>query len=151
MRVRLGIGICALYALAAGGALAAPPTLTPADKAAAFKAAGFKPKGRAWVRCDDTVTMSHQDGSIEAADLNGDGAPEAWVHESSTYCYGNTAEAFVLLTRKGPAWVVLLDEVGVAVERPTKHAGWPDIEVGGPGMGPFPVYRFNGAKYVAGR
>jgi hypothetical protein len=149
--MRLAIGLAALTLLSAASATAAPPTLTGADRAAAFKAAGFKPKGRDWVRCDDTETASRTPGFIEVDDLNGDGAPEAWVRESSTFCYGNTAEAFVLVTRKGSAWVVLLDEVGIAVPRPTKTLGWPDIEVGGPGPGPFPVYRYNGTKYVRGR
>ena len=31
-----------------------------------------------------------------------------------------------------------VSEVGVADVEEPKHAGWPDIEVGGPGMGPFP-------------
>ena len=30
-----------------------------------------------------------------------------------------------------------------------RHAGWHDIEVGGPGLGPFPVFQFNGTTYVA--
>lgn len=126
----------------------AAAALAPADEAAVFEAAGFKHQGAAWIRCDDTVTPSRQTGTIELADLNGDGAPEAWVRESSTFCYGNTAEAFVLLTQTAGRWTVLLDQVGVAVPRETRHRGWPDIEVGGPGMGPFPVYRFNGKSYV---
>ncbi len=149
--LRLGAGLAALILLTPTGARAAPPPLTPADKAAAFKAAGFQQKGREWVRCDDTETASRQSGSIEVADLNGDGAPEAWLKESSLFCYGNTAEAFVLVTKKGSSWVVLLDEVGIADLRKTKTLGWPDIEVGGPSMGPFPIYRFNGSKYVARR
>jgi len=149
--MRLGVCITALTVFATSAAWAATATLTPADQAAAFKAAGFKPKGREWVRCDDTETASHQNGSIEVADLNGDGVPEAWVRESSVFCYGNTAEAFVLLTKKGAGWTVLLDTAGVAMPRKTRTMGWPDIEVGGPGMGPMPVYRYNGTKYVRGR
>jgi hypothetical protein len=147
--MRAVVGILAVMLFAACGAHAAPQPLSLADQAAAFAAAGFKPVGKDWVRCDDTMTESRQRGSIEAADLNGDGVPEAWVRESSTFCYGNTAEAFVLLTKRDGAWVVLLDQIGVAVPRDTRHRGWPEIEVGGPGMGPFPLYRFDGAKYVA--
>jgi hypothetical protein len=147
----IGVGFAVLGLLVATGALAAPAPLTPADKAAAFRAAGFKQKGREWVRCDDTMTPSRQSGSIEVTDLNGDGGPEAWVKEGSTFCYGNTAAAFVLMTRKGPGWVVLLDGVGIPVLRETKSTGWPDIEVGVPGIGPPPVYRFNGTTYVRGR
>ena len=101
------------------------------------------------MRCVDTVTASAMTGFIELADLNGDGSPEAWVRESSSFCYGNTAEAFVLLTRdRSGAWIKLIDEIGMALPLETQHSGWPDIEVGGPGAGPFPVYRFDGTGYV---
>jgi hypothetical protein len=148
--MRIRSGLAALVFLSPAYALAAP-NLSATDTAAAFKAAGFKQTGGEWIRCDDTVTASRMAGFIETEDLNGDGQPEAWVRESSTYCYGNTAEAFVLLTKKNGAWTVLLDEVGIASPRTTKTNGWVDIEVGGPGMGPMPVYRFNGTKYVPRR
>jgi hypothetical protein len=119
------------------------------EKAAIFKAAGFTKKGDKYVRCDDT-TSSSMPGFLEMADLNGDGKEEAFVRESSTFCYGNTAEAFVLVAKddKG-AWTVLLDEVGMALVLETKSkSGWKDIEVGGPGAGPFPHYRHNGKTYA---
>ena len=50
---------------------------------------------------------------ITVADLNGDNANEAFVRESSSFCYGATAEAFVLLAKNAKGeWTVLLDEVG---------------------------------------
>jgi hypothetical protein len=114
-----------------------------------FKAAGFKPKGDRFVHCDEDVSTSDASGRIEMADVNGDGTREAWVTESSTFCYGNTGEFFVLLTRRaGGAWVNLLEAVGVATPLSTKSKGWPDIEVGGQGFGEFPVYAFDGKKYV---
>ena len=135
---------------AAGQTPSAP--ISAAERAAIFKAAGFTPKGAQFVRCGDDPSASYMPGSIELADLNGDGHPEAWVKESSLFCYGNTAEAFVLLskTSKG-GWIRLLDAVGVPTVRTTKTAGWPDIEVGGPGSGPFPIYRFNGRTYTQGK
>jgi hypothetical protein len=144
---RLGPASIALLLLASCAVNAAAASLSPADTAAAFKAAGFARKGAAWTRCDDA--SPGYASNIEAADLNRDGAPEAWVRESSTMCYGATGEAFVLLTKRGPVWTPLLDETGIAVPHAAKHLGWPDIEIGGPGMGPFPVYRFNGTKYVS--
>lgn len=119
-------------------------------KAAVFKAAGFKAKAGKFVRCEDDVTASYMPGFIEWQDLNGDGTDEAFVRESSTFCYGNTAEAVVIVAKdaKG-AWGVVLDEVGVALPLKTKTKGWLDIEVGGPGMGPFPRYRYDGKTYVA--
>jgi hypothetical protein len=141
----------ALFSVGPAMAEAVPAKdMSAADQAAIFKAAGFKAQGDKWVRCDDTTTASAQTGFIEVEDLNGDGANEAWVRESSTFCYGNTAEAFVLLAKdaKG-SWSILLDKVGMALPLDTKSkSGWKDIEVGGPGMGPFPKYRYDGKKYV---
>jgi hypothetical protein len=129
--------------------VAAPPAApSAADKVAIFKAAGFKAKGGQFTRCPEDTAPSHSPGSIEMEDLNADGVAEAWVKESSTFCYGNTAEAFVLLTKDAKTcWRIILDQVGIAVTQTTKHKGWPDIEVGGPGMGPFPVFRWDGTKY----
>jgi hypothetical protein len=148
--LRLAIGLAALSLMTAGQALAVP-ALTPADKTAAFKAAGFKARGAKWIRCEDDPSASAMPGQLEVADLNGDGAPEAWITDSSVFCYGNTAEAFVLVTKTPAGWKVLLDEVGVPTAQAGKHNGWPDIKIGGPGSGPFPVYRFNGTVYAAGR
>jgi hypothetical protein len=120
------------------------------ETAAIFQAAGFKAKGDKFVRCEDDTTASYMAGFIEWDDLNGDGTKEAFVRESSTFCYGHTAEAFVLVAKndKG-AWTVLLDQVGMALVLDSKAKnGWRDIEVGGPGAGPFPKYRFNGTKYA---
>lgn len=140
-----------LGAVAFVGAAQAAETPAPSaeEKAAIFKAAGFKAKGDKYVRCADDTTASYMPGFIEMADLNGDGTSEAWVKESSLFCYGDTAEAFVLVAKndKG-AWTILLDEVGIPVVHETKSKGWPDIEVGGPGFGTFPIYRYDGKKYV---
>ena len=121
------------------------------DKAAIFKAAGFKLKGGRQVRCEDDVTASYMPGIIEPADLNGDGKNEAFVREGSLFCYGNTAEAFVLVGRDAKGkWTVLLDQVGMALVLDTKaENGWKDIEVGGPGLGPFPAFRHDGEGYIS--
>lgn len=142
------LGISILLAIVATAAQAAPIPLSTPERAAAFQAAGFRHWAEGWTRCRDDTSASHMYGTLEVADLNGDGAPEAWIRESSLFCYGNTAESVVLLTRKPSGWTVLLDEVGVALELKTKSGGWPDIEVGGPGFDKMPVYRFNGLKYI---
>src|SRR4029453_11972593 len=55
---------------------AAQATLSPADQAAAFTAAGFKRVAGAWRACEDPGTASYQAGEIEqVVDLNGDGRP----------------------------------------------------------------------------
>ena len=104
--------------------------------------------GRSRSNCDDTDSV-YQGGQLELQDLNGDGSAEAWIRESSSNCFGLTGESFVLLTKKGGVWTPVLDQVGIASTRKAKHLGWPDIEVGGPGMGPFPVFRYNGTRYVS--
>ena len=137
----------AMLALAVAVAGAAEPSA--AERAAIFKAAGFKAKGDKFVRCEDDETMSYSPGRIEMADLNGDGRAEAWVTESSTFCYGNTAEFFVLLTKGASgAWINILEGAAVAMTLETKSNGWPDIEAGGPGFDKVPVYRYDGKKYV---
>ena len=45
-------------------------------------------------------------------------------------------------------WVTMIQQVGVADACESRHNGWPDVLIGGPGMGPFSLYAFNGAKYV---
>jgi hypothetical protein len=119
------------------------------ESAAIFKAAGFKLVGGKQVRCTDDVTASYMPGFIEAEDLNGDGKKEAFVRESSLFCYGNTAEAFVLVGQDAKGdWKLLLDQVGMALVLDSKSkGGWKDIEVGGPGLGPFPKFRHNGKVY----
>ncbi|MEZ5542329.1 MAG: hypothetical protein R3F42_09815 [Pseudomonadota bacterium] len=125
----------------------------PQDLAAAFAAAGFEQAadGR-YVRCrEDPPTLSYTPGQAEVVDLNGDGRPEVWITEGSVFCYGNTGNAFVLLTREGGGWRKLLDEVGTPLQLDSAKDGWPDIEVGGPGFEPFPVYRWDGHGYAPRR
>lgn len=123
--------------------------LSPADRAAVFKAAGFKQQGDAWRRCEEETPMaSSQPGSIELKDLNGDGSPEAIVTESSLFCYGGTEGLVVILAKDGGSWRKVLDEPGMHLVRDTKHGGWSDVEVGGPGLQKQPVYHWNGTSYV---
>jgi hypothetical protein len=137
-------------------AVAEPPpaeALSAADRAAVFEAAGFTQKGDRWIRCvEETPTASYTPGQIEVVDLNRDGRPEAWVTEGSVFCYGNTGQATVLVTKeKDGAWRKVLDEVGVALALETRHLGWPDVEVGGPGFEKVPPHRWNGTTYVQSR
>lgn len=147
------------------GALAGPTVSTAADQAAAppadpqpsapdralvFTAAGFARRGDRWIRCvEETPTASYGPGRIDVTDLNGDGRPEAWVIESSAYCYGGAGQVTVLVTRDADGtWRKILDEVGVAAVRDTTTRGWPDLVVGGPGLAPVPPHRWNGTTYV---
>lgn len=130
--------------------LGAGPAPTPAERTAIFKAAGFKQQGDAWRRCEEETPMaSSQPGSIELVDLNGDGKPEAVVTESSLFCYG-AIEGLVVVLTKGDegGWRKILDDTGMHLVKDTKHGGWLDVEVGGPGLQKQPVYHWNGKTYV---
>ena len=141
---------CALISFFLASAAVAVPTLTPADRAAAFKAAGFALKGKQWRSdCEDPGTASYSPGAIEpVADLNGDGLPEAVVTEGGTFCYGDTGTGFTLVSKQANGgWKIITGDTGIPNFLKTKGvAGWPDIEIGGPGFC-FPVQRWNGKTY----
>lgn len=136
--------------------VAAPAAQTPAARdAAIFGAAGFKQTRRGWESgCDDPGAGAVYDaGKIEQVkDLNGDGRPEAVVVEGGTYCYGNTSQAFWLMSQQADgAWKLIHTDTGIAEFLTTKGVGgWPDISIGGPGFC-FPVVRWNGKEYVSNR
>lgn len=127
------------------GALA----LSDADKVAAMRAAGFKAQGGRWKRCDDPETTSYSPGAIEhVVDLNADGRPEVVITEGGTYCFGNTGQGTVIVSKGAAgAWTVVLDATGIFVPMKTWANGWLEVEIGGPGFTQ-PVYRFNGKTYV---
>lgn len=130
-----------------------PPALSAVDRAAAFKAAGFRLVRGKWRQCDDPGTASYAPGSIApAGDLNGDGQPEAMITESSVFCFGNTGSGYSLVSRSAKGgWRLIDQDTGIASFLATRGAGgWPDIEVGGPGFC-FPVKRWNGKAYVLNR
>lgn len=129
-----------------------PEKLSPPDEAAAFKAAGFKLKGKKWRACDDP-TPTYTPGAIEQVrDINGDGYPEAIITEGGTYCYGNTGAGYSLVSKQANgSWKLITNGTGILTLQTTKGvAGWPDIEIGGPGFC-FPVQRWNGHEYALQR
>ena len=122
--------------------------LSPADEAAAFKAAGFAKRGNTWRNCDDP-TPTYSAGQVDQViDLNGDGLPEALIVEGGSYCYGNTGQAYWLVSKTTDGrWKLVTNNTGIAQFLKTKGSGvWPDISVGGPGFC-FPVERWNGSAY----
>ncbi len=138
--------IFALLALAA-----APAALDRADQAAAFKAAGFTQKGAIWrTDCDqDPSAAGYEPGRIDqVADLNGDGRLEAVIVEGSLFCYGNTGTGFRLVSKQADGrWLLLHQSPGIATFLKSRTNGWPEIEVGGPGLC-FPVLRWNGSEFA---
>ena len=147
--VAAGIGL-----LLAGEALAAGAQLSPADEAAAFKAAGYVQRGKQWRGdCGDPGMAAYMPPETETVrDLNGDGRPEAVIVEGSTFCYGITGQGFVLVSQQADgSRMQLARESGVPRFLATHGKdSWPDVEVGGPGFC-FPVQRWNGRTYAPHR
>ena len=140
-----GLFVLALVA-AASSALAQAPG-NPADREAAFRAAGFPAVGGKHPACDKS-----QEAQIEIRDLNGDGRADAVVSDFGDYCYGATEQGFVIVTKEASgAWRKFYSSPGIATFQTTRGAGgWPDVEVGGPGFC-HPVARWNGSDYVTVR
>jgi hypothetical protein len=146
--------IClALLAFASVPALA-QARLSPADEAAAFRAAGFRHVGRQWKSCTDgSDTASYTPGSLDTVrDIDGDGLIDAVIVEGSAICYGMTGQSFWLVSKQaGGGWRLITSGIGIPTFLPRRGArGWPDIEIGGPGFC-FPVQRWNRRGYATYR
>lgn len=142
-----------LVAIVASAVLAAPASaqisLSSADSAAAFRAAGFRQVGTQWRSCDAPRGSVYEPGKVELVqDLNGDGRPEALITEGSSFCYGGDEVGFVLVSKGANAgWKRMVSSGGIArVLKSRGVSGWPDIEIGGQGFC-FPVQRWNGSEY----
>lgn len=146
--------ICAAALLALLGAPAsAQVSLSAAERAAVFRAAGFKLQRGQWSACGDPGTAGYTAGEIETVrDLNGDGRAEAVVTEGSAYCFGMAEVGYTLVGKQADgSWKRIAGGAGFARFLATKGVGgWPDIEVGGPGFC-LPVERWNGKAYVLQR
>jgi len=142
-----GRGLLVLATVAAASSAVAQAPGSPADREAAFRAAGFPAVRGKHPACDKT-----QEAQIEIRDLNGDGRPDAVVTDVGTECFGNTGQGFVLVTKDASgAWRKFYASQGIPDFQATRGAGgWPDVEVGGPGFC-HPVARWNGKDYVTVR
>ena len=123
--------------------------LTAEDRVAIFKAAGASPVGRGqWTMCTDD--KADRSTISSARDINGDGRPDAIVTDSgaSTMCYGNTGQAYALVSKQANGrWVKMTDAIAIPMLLSGRGVdGYPDIANGGPGMC-FLVVRWNGRTY----
>lgn len=144
------IAILLLAAAAPATAMTIAGPFNAADTAAIYAAAGIKTKAGKLVGCaDGNPDWPAPSMSIDAADLGGDGKMEAIVNEGSTACYGNTGNHFTVVGKDATGkWVKLGDATGMPGVLKTRHNGWLDIEIGGPGFARMPVMRWNGKAYV---
>ena len=141
--------LAVLACLCAPAAAAAQSDLSPADQAAAFRAAGFSRVEGQWRACEDPGTASYAPGAIDSAsDLNGDGLPEAIISESSSFCYGMQGAGYAVVSKQANGtWKPIASGSGIPLPLATRGAdGWPDLAIGGPGFC-FAVERWNGSEY----
>lgn len=133
----------------------APTLPVPADFNAAFQAAGMVRKNGSWTGCADDGYGRAEVQNGDYRDINQDGVNDLIITDSGTFCYGNTGQGFVILTRSAAnaQWKVFYSSPGIPtfVKTTVKTpGGWPDVEIGGPGFC-FPINRWNGKDYVFNR
>ena len=120
--------------------------LPRSEQIKALRTAGFNQEAS---ECEIEETGSYTPATIEQVkDLNGDGRPDALITEGSSSCYGQTGTGFYLVSQQPDGdWKLMLNESGFAEFLASKGSdGWPDVEVGGPGLC-FPVMRYDGQRY----
>ena len=156
--MRLTVAAVILACLVSATPALAQTPLSPADEAAAFRAAGFKKVGRQWKACTDgSDSASYTPGAVEQVrDIDGDGLPDAVITEGGAMCYGMTGQSFWLVSKQpSGTWKLIFTEVAIPTFLPRRAApgtagSWPDVELGGPGFC-FPVWRWNGRAYALNR
>lgn len=126
--------------------------LPPAsDQIAIFTAAGFVRRGGDWRTkdCEGLEGKSYSPGNLDSyGDLNGDGRFEVVISESSAICYGMAGSRFWILSKgTNGRWTVVASEIGLPEFLEGKGpAGWPDLQIGGPGSC-LPIWRWSGRAY----
>jgi hypothetical protein len=92
--------------------------------------------------------MPGGDTQVQGEDLNQDQQPEVIVSLGSTCMYGMAGMGVSLFTRDGSGhWKLHNLGSGIAVVQDTRHKGYADLMIGGPGFCQ-PVLRWNGTTYV---
>jgi hypothetical protein len=141
-----------LYATAPlAGAAPTAATLSDKDQAAALAAAGATRVKGIWTMCAENPDTTG--ARIEAAaDVNGDGLPDAVIAEDGSFCYGFTGTGYAVVSKQTSGqWRLMAQGAGIP-EFLSAHGaeGWPDLRIGGPGFC-FPVQRWDGKAYVQNR
>jgi hypothetical protein len=126
--------------------------LSASDRRAIFALLGLRPgpDGRSLMFAADSACPPLAlpgDVQVQGADLNRDGQPEVIVSLASTCMYGMAGSGVAVFTRNdGRHWKIHNLGAGIAVVLKTRHGGYADLEIGGPGFCQ-PVFRWNGSAY----
>jgi hypothetical protein len=140
-------GLLALRLLFAAASEVTPPAQAAADANVIAEATGGKFKATKGTYFEEACNAS-LDYEAEVVDLNGDGQPEVFTSVQGT-CLGGMAGVHMnLFIKDGKGrWQPQFGFPGIYTMLKTKHKGYPDIEIGGPGNC-FPVWRWNGQQYA---
>lgn len=142
-------GLCAAACVHAAPDVAhtlfAGKNLPAADQAAIAAQLPLKMQGGKLV--DDSGCGQEAWSQVEVRDLNGDGQPEVIVLAGNACASGMAGQTLTLFIKTHGKWVphINVPSGGYKV-LPTQLAGWPEIEVGVPGLC-IPVWGMKGAAY----
>ena len=146
--------VALFFAAWAGSTAAAPPNpaqplpaLSPAaERQLIAQATG----GRFSARRGETLNKDCNQKvpyTAEVVDLNRDGQPEVLTSEFGSCVGGRVGSTMDLYVRdKQGRWRAQFGFPGIFMPQATRHGGWPDVGVGGPGTC-MPVWRWNGQRY----
>ena len=96
---------------------------------------------------EDTGCPPMPGADVQGADLNQDQYPEVLVSLGSTCMYGFAGSGVTLFIRDGDGhWKSQYLGAGIAVGQDTRHKGFSDLKIGGPGFCQ-PVLAWHGSSY----
>ena len=147
------MALLALMGIACAGdpPRAATSEVGATERDAAIAAVGLPPAPEGGVinACDE-ATMP----DVYPAELGGDVGRALLVvvggGPTTLTCYGMSGMKFFLLARDSTGWKTIFEGQGHFVVMESEHLGVKDVAVGGPGF-EFPVFEWNGSKYVFAR
>lgn len=86
---------------------------------------------------------------VQPTDINEDGNEEVFIQVCNAMVYGNAGCAYTIFIKNEAGSYLRQEDVFSAFisTRSTSNLGYPDLLGGGPGF-KFPVYRWNGTKYI---
>jgi hypothetical protein len=124
--------------------------LTTADRRDIYGQLGLKPGSdpQTLEFAEDTGCPPMPGAQVQGEDLNHDQYPEVFVSLGSTCMYGYAGSGVFLFIRDGSGhWKMHNLGSGIAVVQDTRHKGYADIMIGGPGFCQ-PVLSWTGTTYT---
>lgn len=120
--------------------------LSKQEKQQMFKQLGFRLSKNKKFIVDDTCGEDVSP-EVEIVDLNGDGMEEVFVSWGNTCTSGRAGQSITLFVKdRTGQFVKNLDMPGTYEKLSSRHNGFPDLMIGGPGFC-HGIWQWKGAKY----